>query len=419
MCVINSKFIEGIVHHNAFEGCQKCTISGQRINRRTCFPRVGCPKRTDLEFRNRAIPAHHREYSIIEELPIDMVDDFVTSEDLHLLHLGIMKKLLLMWKDGDNNFQHKWHDDEIPIINQVLREINNDLPIDIHRSVRQISCLKFWKGTEFRTFLLYVGVVVLKRFLRVEEYQHFVKLFCAVTVCSTDKYFNKNRVKTAELARECFEEYIEEYIDLYGIEYVTSNVHNLSHIVDEVLKFGNLTKISAYCFENCLYGLKLRVRTCNRPLEQISRRIKELSLDYRAPVNLDEQNDEPILKYPSDYQGEVVYHQIVFGENLFLSSRNVGDKWFLTYCGTVVEFHFSLKRNNEYLLYGNCLHKKDLNNFFNQPISSKKINIFSMSNEECIPTYPKMFKLENVMSKLVRLRNTEDTIFIPLIHTLK
>lgn len=111
------------MHHNAIEGCQKCTISGQRIKNRMSFHRTGCEKRSDLEFRNRQIPAHHREYSILEQLPIDMVDDFVTSDDLHLLHLGLMKKCLLMWRDGENNFAYKWSRNDIIKLNETLRNI--------------------------------------------------------------------------------------------------------------------------------------------------------------------------------------------------------------------------------------------------------------------------------------------------------
>lgn len=376
------------------------------------FHRIGCQKRTDFDFRNRTISAHHREYSILEALPINMVDDFVTSDDLHLLHLGIMKKCLLMWKDGENNFAYKWRENEITNLNEMLRNINSDMPSDIHRSVRNINCLKFFKGTEFRTFLQYIGVVLFKKFLREEEYKHFLKLYCAVTICSTDIFLNKNKNKISSLARELFNEYIEEYIELYGIEFISSNVHNLEHVVDDVLRFGNLTKISSYVFENCLYGLKLRVRNCNRPLEQISRRISELNLDYRDPVDL-QTNFECHLKYSFDHRGELAYNQILFRQNSLLSSRNFGDKWFLTNDCKVVEFHFAVKRNEQYLLYGSCL--KELNNFFTQPFSSKKIFVFSGKNEKSASNF---YRIEDVKAKMICLRNEEEFVFLALLHTL-
>lgn len=72
----------------------------------------------------------------------------------------------------------------------------------------------------------------------------------------------------------------------------------------------------SYVFENALYGLKLRLRTCQRPLEQISRRIIELDLDYREPVEFNDVNQnrnvEPDLKYLVE-NSNTAYQQISLG----------------------------------------------------------------------------------------------------------
>lgn len=47
--------------------------------------------RTDERFRNRFQPEHHKGVSILERLPIDMINGFPTSDSLHLLDLGVMK----------------------------------------------------------------------------------------------------------------------------------------------------------------------------------------------------------------------------------------------------------------------------------------------------------------------------------------
>lgn len=91
----------------------------------------------------------------------------------------------------ENIILHIWTEDDIEHLNGMLRNQNSDMPTDIHRSVRSIDCFAFWKGRELRTFRLYVGVVVLRHVLRAEEYNHFIHLFCAVTLCSTDKYLTK------------------------------------------------------------------------------------------------------------------------------------------------------------------------------------------------------------------------------------
>lgn len=70
-----------------------------RLKSKMCFPRIVVSEReriaelrTDERFRNRYQPEHHLEYSSLEKLPIDMIRGFSTSDDLHHLHLGIMKR---------------------------------------------------------------------------------------------------------------------------------------------------------------------------------------------------------------------------------------------------------------------------------------------------------------------------------------
>lgn len=48
--------------------------------------------RTNENFRSRFQPGHHLGTSSLELLPIDMVKTFSVSDDLHLLHLGIVKR---------------------------------------------------------------------------------------------------------------------------------------------------------------------------------------------------------------------------------------------------------------------------------------------------------------------------------------
>lgn len=379
------------------------------------FPRIDCEKRTDLTFRNRCVPAHHREYSIIEELPIDMVDDFIISDALHLLHLGLMKKCLTVWKDGSTNFTYKWTNNNVSELNRFLYQCNSDMPTDIHRSIRRLDLLKFWKGTEFRTFLMYIGIVVLKSVLRKQEYDHFLKLFCAVTLCSNDKY-----LIYTDIAENLFNQYIEGFIDLYGIDSISSNVHNLAHVVSDVRRFGNLTRIDSYQFENSLYGLKLKLRKCDKALEQISRRIVEENLDFRYPIDFATTLPDPNIvdmKYPfqNAETKETAYKEISLSSDSLLSCRKLGDKWFLTKNNFVVEFHHAIRHNGMHFIYGSRI--KNLKNFFCDPFSSRIINIYCSKYEQFAPHY---YPLDDVKSKMLCLTNVdEELVFIPLLHTLQ
>lgn len=68
----------------------KCTVIGEfdRVGRHMSFPRIDCTLRTNESFRNREDDDHHKFYSSIEKLPIDMVEQFPIADSLHLLDLG-------------------------------------------------------------------------------------------------------------------------------------------------------------------------------------------------------------------------------------------------------------------------------------------------------------------------------------------
>lgn len=84
----------GVVNFNHLNGCQKCLVQGKysKISHRTYFPHYDCQPRTNQSFRQRNQPQHHNKLSPLEDLEIDMIKDFPTSDPLHLLELGVMKR---------------------------------------------------------------------------------------------------------------------------------------------------------------------------------------------------------------------------------------------------------------------------------------------------------------------------------------
>ncbi|CAH1125480.1 unnamed protein product [Ceutorhynchus assimilis] len=267
-------FIKGTVGFNSAHGCIKCTVIGDydRGGRHMSFPRIDCPLRTDESFRMKTDDGHHKEDSPLLRLPINMVEDIIVADSLHLFDLGLMRKCLYGWVNGSYNFRTKLSAAQIDQLSYLLEECNKRRPIEIHRAIRKLKCLKYWKGTEYRTFLLYIGPVILKVFLTREAYHNFLTLCCAVTILSCNTYS-----KYIHIAECLLEDFIEQFIDIYGIDAISSNVHNACHVVNDVKKFGSLPEISSYPFENFLGHLKTLLHTGNRQLPQLAKRVIELS----------------------------------------------------------------------------------------------------------------------------------------------
>lgn len=301
-------------------------------------------------------------------------------------------RLLIIWTEGKGDYP-KWPKKYTEKFNISLKRLNLQKPKEIHRAVRGVDSLKFWKGTEFRSFMLYYGIVVLKELLPSEVYSHFLLLSCAVRICYSNAYSSYRPI-----SKVSFDKYIEEYINIYGIHSIGSNIHNLSHIFDDVEQFGSLIDISTYPFENRLQFLKSRLKQPKLPLQQITRRLAELSLDYDLLYTRcsSEQSNFPKLRWPYKKDNTTVYKEIVDISHT-ISTLKKGS-WFLTVNNDIVSMQYAVKVGNEILIYGFPV--KEKKNFFVQPCSSERLHIFEIT-EEMDPI--RSFEYGTVKAKMICL----------------
>nr|CAI5867347.1 unnamed protein product [Callosobruchus analis] len=403
----------GVTNFNGQHGCLKCTTVGEYsyITHCNIFPRIQCPKRTDYGFRSRQYPSHHKCYTPLENLQVNMVDDFPVADSLHLIDLGVMKRCLMGWRDGSfRSFRVKWSATDTKNISEFL--LSCKLPLEIHRSVRGLDCLSQWKGLEYRTFFYYIGIVVLKDYLPYDVYEHFLVLFCAITICSS-KFYSQY----ISLADQMLLHYIEKYKDIYGEDYITSNVHNLSHLSDDVKRFGILSSFSSYPFESKLFQIKNLLRNTRNPLIQAAKRLSESDNN----VHVDSKKKFPFLKKQNDGEGIVIevnirtkfFYHIEVTEGLTLNTE-FRNKWFLTNDNEIVSFKKVIAEDEEYFIWGSSL--KHIYNFFQTPIQSSYLNIYISDCEENIA---KLYSLNNIKCKLVCIRKEKDRFIFPFLRLVE
>lgn len=70
--------------------------------------------------------------------------------------------------------------------------------------------------------------------------------------------------------------FVSKFNDIYGKEFMSLNVHNLLHIIDDYRRFGSLDLCSCFPFENFMKTLKKIIRKHEKPLEQVIIRYHEL-----------------------------------------------------------------------------------------------------------------------------------------------
>ena len=96
------EFSKSIKSHNAYYACERCIVHG-RWEGRVLFDDINCNLRTNQSF----IKPHH-DHQIGKTPLIDSGIDCITQfplDYMHLVCLGVMKRLLSFWKEVPNPFR--------------------------------------------------------------------------------------------------------------------------------------------------------------------------------------------------------------------------------------------------------------------------------------------------------------------------
>lgn len=156
-----------------YNSCRKCTIQGEWIESKVCFPgTLQNTLRTDNKFANEEYKDHQIGKSILNEIPNFGLITNTPLDYMHLICLGIMKKLLWLWLKGPNNVRLGLR--IVAKISKILQLSQKRCPNDFVRKPRGLKHALQWKATEYGQFLLYTGPIVLKDYLPKNMYIHFL-----------------------------------------------------------------------------------------------------------------------------------------------------------------------------------------------------------------------------------------------------
>lgn len=387
--------------HGGYFGCSKCMVEGDYLNGRMCFSDTNAKLRTDENFFLRENEEFHLEDSILESVPTGMISQ-VPLDYMHLCCLGVMKKLLLLWIKGPLNVR-------IPNllvqkISRLMLEQSLNQPKEFQRRVRGLDCLANWKATEFRTFLIYVGPIVLKDILHESLYQHFMMFSIAIRILvDPSRYDSFNSI-----ANTLLQSFVQNFEYMYDVSFISYNVHNLIHLAACCLMYGPADNFSAFPFETKLGQIKRLVKHGRKSLQQVVNRLTE-SMNFKL-------NTKPLTPYKlsknvknTESYSEVYYPQFTFNS----TDKN---KWFLTKNNHIVEFHsVSLaKTTKKPIILGRKL--KTASDFFELPIKSSALNIYMSTGNEFDAM--DFYTIENVKCKLFCLKMDENLVFMPMNKTV-
>uniref|UniRef100_A0AAG5DM47 Transposase domain-containing protein n=1 Tax=Anopheles atroparvus TaxID=41427 RepID=A0AAG5DM47_ANOAO len=398
-------FIKGVAYHNAIHACQKCKCVGIHVKeaRKVIYEDIHAEKRTDEEFRGGQYAKHYvRTSPVLDIKNFDVVQDVIVGDRLHLIDQGVMRKLLKGWVDGALSPYPAWKSEQKKHISNALKDM--EIPSEINRQMRSLKFLPQWKGTEMRTFLHYASIAILPEMLRDDAFHHFKLFFCAVTMLSSNHY-----KQYWEYAGTLLTAFVEQFSNIYSRNHLTSNIHNLIHVSEEVCRFGPLDSMSTYPFENKLQIIKNSVRGGSRTLEQIICRITE-----RIEMEIEEENNAttyPALKIRNQ---EVILN---ISERFMLRKGNK-DGWFLTKSNAIAQYDSASETAGAITIH--CRALLNQSPAFSYPCSAEILYIYKADMADISPTVTTL-DVWDVKCKLVVAKTSQqgDARFTPLLHTLE
>lgn len=370
-------YLKRIVSHTGYHSCEKCVIRGEYVTDKVTFPDCTCGLRTDDSFRNMLDKKHHSKDcppSPLTLLPLGLVSQF-PLEYMHLVCLGVTKRLLNTWVNGFPTKKYKQHRTVINKISENMLNLKDFIPDEFSRKPRPLKEMNRWKATEFRLFLLYVGPVVLKSQLPSPIYKNFMLFHVAIFILIQPVEFAS---KFYVFADNLLKTFVMHCIEVYGKTYISYNVHSLIHLVNDAKKFGPLDTFSSFPFENFLGQLKNMLRSSNKPLQQLARRYAELTCVSTgccsSPFTFSSaHNAGPIIR---ELIGSNQYKKLEFKQFKLLLTK--GDNCCCLSDGSIVVIQNFIQKQNE----GIIIYKKFSTHadFFKYPCDSSKLGIKHVSD---------------------------------------
>uniref|UniRef100_A0A182HXD4 Uncharacterized protein n=1 Tax=Anopheles arabiensis TaxID=7173 RepID=A0A182HXD4_ANOAR len=213
-----------------------------------------------------------------------------------LKDIGVFRKLIQGFVTGALKPFPKWSPEQQSQVSALLLKII--FPSDINRKLRSLKYLPFWKASEFGSFLRHASIPILSRYISKQAFEHFKLFYVAVILLSSSK-FEKHWLYAGIL----LEKFVAQFATIYHENHVTSNVHNLLHVVTDVKNHGPLPKISTYPFENKLFSMKNLVRSGPNPLAQVVNRVIELQ-----EIEIATKRSEQTYPFTKITKQEIILH---------------------------------------------------------------------------------------------------------------
>ena len=254
--------VQALQQFNGEHGCTWCLQKGTVVQRGNGTARVypfeqDVPVRThsglisDAKIALTTGAEHHFGVVGISRLfalssspsvKLDMVGSFV-ADYMHIVLLGVTRQVTGLWLDSTESDQDFSLRARVSALDAQLAKIRP--PDSVSRLPRPISQACRWKASEWRSWLLFYSLPLLRGMLPGQYFNHWMHLVSSIYLLLQPEV-SAGCLSTAERSLGMF---VSQFVGLYGLEHMTYNVHCLLHLTATVRRCGPLWACSMFPFE--------------------------------------------------------------------------------------------------------------------------------------------------------------------------
>ena len=151
---------------------------------------------------------------------------------MHLVCLGVVKRLLLYLKEGPRRISS----DQLNVVSDTILLHYGKMPSEFACQPRGLSDLQRWKATEFRQFLIYTGIIALKGTVSSPICINFLSLSVAIRIMLEENQDYRN--EHLEYVHKLLVYSVASSREFYSNSFCSYNVHCLIHLHNDVSNFG-------------------------------------------------------------------------------------------------------------------------------------------------------------------------------------
>ncbi|CAF3384668.1 unnamed protein product [Rotaria sp. Silwood2] len=258
--------------HSGFYACGNCLLEGIRClhHQHTLYTwlhysRIEPDLRTQYHIDACALQAElsgKKYYGVHRSSPLSRVlsiPDQCVYDYFHLIFEGHTIMLLKEWKLLLKQINIAYIDD---LLNNV------DYPHDFHRKPKNFNSFQQWKGSDLRTFFLYLALPLIIRLQPALSNKLIYHFSLILVYVRTLRYFQNHR--QINHMKMFINEYLKMFSSIYGRCRELLSTHILVHLPQQCIRHGALSFHSMFPFESQLHYLRKLAHGTNSLAQQVA-----------------------------------------------------------------------------------------------------------------------------------------------------